>query len=193
MLATMALLTSCSSNRLSSTGVFLPPVHQQQLEKSAICCKSYVEMQFFKLTPAVEQPTSLTPESPVFKFATGRSFFAAFELPNGKSRQFTMKTLPVNTLLNQYGHVLIPAVVFLDHRYEPLETLVPAFLARSPVIIGESWGEAILDVPRDARFVVVFDSKSSKGLAWRDSDQRSGFLYVRPGPTGEIRVLANGG
>lgn len=177
---------------MSAIGTFLPPEHNQKLAQTKPCCASYRDIQYAKLSLGQEATAVLTPESPVFEFPSGRSFFAAFELP-ANSRAIIVKTYPVNMLYNRTGHVLIPAVHFLDAGHQVVATFKPPYVARNPRVIGNSWGEAEVLIPGSARYVVLLDSKSLDGLAWRDTDQRSGFLPVRSGPTGELIVLAKGG
>ena len=188
----LVFLAGCSSGPLSTTGTFLPPEHNQKLAQAKSCCSSYREVQYAKLALGQETAAILSPESPVFDFSDGRSFFAAFELPD-KSQLVAVKTYPVNMVYNPAGHVLVPAVQFLDAKHQIVETVKPSYLARNPRVIGNSWGEAEVPIPPAARYVILLDGKLSPGLSWRDSDQRSGFLFVRSGPTGELSVLVRGG
>jgi maltose operon periplasmic protein len=188
----LVFIQGCATGPMNATGTFLPPEHNQKLAQTKLCCASYRDMKYAKLTLGQETTAALTLESPVFEFPNGRSFFAAFELP-ANSRAIILKTYPVNMLYNRTGHVLIPAVHFLDAGHQVVATLKPPYVARNPLMIGNSWGEAEVLIPGAARYIVLLDSKSPDGLAWRDMDQRSGFLPVRSGPTGEMIVLAKGG
>jgi hypothetical protein len=170
-------------------GTFLPPEHDKLLTQAKPCCSSYREIKYQRLNLGEEIATALTPESPVFEFPHARSFFAAFELPSD-SLAILVKTYPVNMLYNRTGHVLVPAVLFLDAGHNPIGILKPRYLPRKPKVIGDSWAEGEAAVPRSARYFILLDGKSSGGFSWGDSDQFSGFLFVRSGPTGEISVLA---
>jgi maltose operon periplasmic protein len=184
-------LSSCATGPLDATGTFLPPAHTQKLLSSNLCCATYKNFQYNKLTKNQEIKVAITPKSPVFEFNQGRSFFSAFELPNEVTKSLTVKTEPVNMLWNRTGHVLIPAIIFLDNQFNVIEISNPNYEARSPKVIGGSWAEAAISIPVSAKYVVLIDGKSSDGLAWRDSDQPSGLLFVRSGPTGEVSLLAN--
>lgn len=162
----------------------------RQLQAAPLCCASFRELPTEKLKLGEERAFALTPSSPVHEFPHGRSFFAAYELPPG-TRTLLVKTMPVNMLFNPVGHVLVPAVIFLDGNRAFGASAVPRFVSRSPRIIGDSWAEASVAVPANARFAIVVDSKSGDDLAWRDSDQRSGYLHVRAGPTGTGSVTAS--
>jgi hypothetical protein len=187
----LALLAGCATGPMSAPGTFLPPEHNLKLAQAKPCCSSLANIPYTKLTHDHEQSATLSPESQVFEFSSGRSFFSAFELPVN-SRVIVLKTYPVNMLLNRTGHVLLPAVQFLDVRHQVVETVAPTYSTRSPRVIGDSWAEAGVPVPVSARYFIILDSKSPGGLAWRDADQRSGSLFVRSGPTGEATVLVRG-
>lgn len=188
LILVLVLFSGCSSGSLNATGKFLPPVHNEQLAKAKPCCISYSEIRYSKTNLGEEIKIEISPESQIFEFPDGKSYFAAYELPNS-FKAINVKTYPVNMVLNRYGHVLIPAIQFLDERHQLIENIKPQYLAKNPRVIGNSWGEAEVLVPSSARYFIVLDSKSSQGLSWRDPDQRSGYLYVRSGPTGELDIL----
>lgn len=192
VLLSLLALCGCADGHLSNVGTFLPPEHAQQLAQRKVCCSSYREIRYGSLEIGKEVEFAITPESPIFEFKDGRSFFSAFELPVGKARILTLKTYPVNTLYNLAGHVLVPSVQFLDAELRVIDAQTPKYIARYPRVIGRPWGEAEINVPSAAQFVVILDGKSSGGLSWRDRDQRSGFLFVRSGPTGELSINLSG-
>lgn len=185
------LLSACATGPLDQTGTFLPPEHERQLANAQLCCTSYGQIQFGKLKMDEEKSFALLPSSPVFQFPHGRSFLVGYELPAG-AKTLLLKTLPVNMLYNRTGHVLVPAVVFLDEKKELSEIVRPSFVSRRPSFIGDSWAEGSVAVPSNAKFAIVVDAKAQQGLAWRDSDQRSGYLQVRSGPTGMGSVVISG-
>lgn len=187
-IVTSACLAGCATGPLNIPGTFLPPQHYVKLTVTDPCCVSYGDMQYVKLNIDEEMKATLSPESPVFEFSDGKSFFSAYELPSNAG-SIHLKTYPVNMLLNRFGHVLIPAVQFLDERHQLIKQIKSTYISRSPRVVGDSWGEAEVIVPLAARYLILLDSKSPTGLAWRDRDQRSGYLAVRSGPTGEVSVL----
>jgi hypothetical protein len=94
-------------------------------------------------------------------------------------------------LYNPVGHVLVPAVQFLNADYQLIETAKPPFVERNPRVIGRSWAEAQIAVPASARYFVLLDGKSTPMLRWPDPPKP--FLHVRSGPTGDFTVQAQGG
>lgn len=188
-----AVLCGCGTSSLTASGKFLPPIHQEKLANAKTCCATYRDMPFGKLVLGEDKPAVISPDSPVFEFQDGRSFFVSFEIPPGDRRVVVLKTFPVNTFLNAAAHVLIPEVQFLDLEYQPLSTVKPRYVALNPRIIGDSWAEAEVAIPATARFLIIRDGKELGGMAWRDTDQRSGFLFIRSGPTGELKILVRGG
>jgi len=186
------IMSACTTGPLEQTGIFLPPEHEKQLAARKVCCASYGEFHFQRLDKNAESTFTLVPDSPVFQFPHGRSYFAAYELPVAAAT-LIVKTIPVNMLYNPVGHVLVPAVVFLDANKNLIGIARPTYTPKHPRVIGDSWAEASLPIVSGARFAIVVDARSPQTLAWRDSDQRSGYLNVRSGPTGRGSVIAFGG
>ena len=182
----VALLSACASGPLSEPGTFLPPQHSAAAQAAKVCCATYREIQYAKLQRGIETKVVVSSESPVFEFDGRKSFFAAFELPPGTNRILVVTTVPVNMLWNRTGHVMIPAVIFLDDAYQPYRNIYPPYQTDSRPFRG-SWAEGQVEVPKDARYVILKEGPAG-GLAWRDRDQPSGSLFVRGGPTGEISV-----
>jgi hypothetical protein len=180
----------CATGPFAATGVFLPPRHHAALAKARVCCASYREMHYAALKSHVETAAVLAPDSPVYEFGAQRSFFAAYELPEGTGRVLQVRTKPVNTRWNLTAHVLIPAVTLLDGAHTVLKTLRPSFDTRLE-FPTHAWAEAFIRVPDAARYAVLSASPEAEGLAWRDDTQASGWLFVRAGPTGEISVTSS--
>jgi hypothetical protein len=185
-------MASCSTGPLNDPGTFLPPRHYQALEIAKLCCAGYRDIQYVKLQRGIETKTVISPDSPVFEFDGRRSFFAAFELPTGSNRIFLVTTVPVNMLWNPAGHVIVPAVQFLDDAHKPIELLEPRYEPNSRFPRG-SWAEAQVRVPNAARYAILLEDRNARGVAFRDRDQPSGSLFVRSGPTGQVSVLLLGG
>ena len=184
-------VAGCANEPLGTAGTFLPPQHYQAMQSAKLCCASYRDMKFARLEPGRETKAVIGPDSPVFEFDGRRSFFAAYELPAGANRVLTVTTVPMNMLLNRYGHVMVPAIQFLDAGHKPIETVQPRYQTDSKPFRG-SWAEGQVPVPPAARYAVVIEGKGG-GLGWRDRDQPGGVLFVRSGPTGEIALALSGG
>lgn len=193
LFASVALIMAgCSTGPFNDIGTFLPPRHYQTLETAKLCCAAYGDIQYVKLQRGAETKAVISPGSPVFEFDGRRSFFAAFEFPAGSNRIFLVTTVPVNMLWNRAGHVIVPAVQFLDDVYKPIELVQPRYEPNSRFPRG-SWAEAQVRVPNAARYAILLEGRNASGIAWRDRDQSSGSLFVRSGPTGEVSVLLLGG
>jgi len=185
-LLVVLLVSACAGGPFGEAGTFLPPKHREALQAAKVCCASYRDIQYAKLQRGVETKIVVSTESPVFEFDGRRGFFAAFELPPGANRVLVVTTVPVNMLWNRTGHVMIPAVLFLDDSYQPYRNIYPPYQTDSQPFRG-SWAQGQVEVPKDARYVILLEGPAG-GLAWRDRDQASGSLFVRGGPTGEIGV-----
>jgi len=191
-LSVMIMVSGCAAGPLNETGTFLPPRHYQAMETAKLCCASYGDIHYAQLQRGTETKAVISPDSPVFEFDGRRSFFAAFELPAGSNRIFMVTTVPVNMLWNRAGHVMVPAVQFLDDSYKQIEFVQPRYEPDSRFPRG-SWAEAQVRVPNAARYAILLEGRNVDGIAWRDRDQPSGSLFVRSGPTGNVSVLLLGG
>lgn len=182
-------ISGCASGPLDAPGTFLPPQHYQALASAVLCCKSYSDIHYAPLTRGKTSDVLILPTSPVFEFDGRRSFFAAFELEGGVNRILTVTTKPVNLVWNPDGHVMVPSVQFLDQRHQKIELARPQYATQR----GESGAQAFLKVPEGAKYVILLGGTHTSGISWPDSDQRSGQLFIRSGPTGKIGVLLLGG
>lgn len=185
-----AAVAGCAQEPVGTAGTFLPPQHYQAMQSAKLCCASYRDMRFARLEPGKEAKATIGPDAPVFEVAGRRSFFAAYELAPGPDRTLAVTTLPMNMLLNRYGHVMVPALQFLDADHRPIELAEPRYQTASRPFRG-SWAEAKVPVPAAARYVLLIEGKGG-GLGWRDPDQPGGVLFVRNGPTGEVAVTQSG-
>ncbi|WP_139351770.1 hypothetical protein [Polaromonas sp. A23] len=184
-----AAISGCASGPLDVPGTFLPPQHYQALASAPLCCKSYGDIHYAPLQRGRTSDALVLPTSPVFEFDGRRSFFAAFELAGGVNRILTVTTEPVNLTWNPVGHVMVPSVLFLDPDHKKIELVQPQYAVQAK----EPGARALLTVPNGARYAVLLSGTGTSGISWPDSDQRSGQLFIRSGPTGKIGVLLLGG
>lgn len=170
---------------------FLPPKHDEALDRSAECCRDMKSLPFRNLEDGQKIRTLVGPNTPAFSFPEGKSFFLAVRLGKTGKRNLIVRTYPQNMLNNMDGHVFVPRVTFLSSQYAVLATVTPEFTVQRPALgIGESSWRADMTVPSDADFAVVHTSVQDrmKVMGMRDRDQRGGYLYTRTGPAGEIEV-----
>jgi len=184
--------TACAPGSVGEMGTFLPAQHYDVLRGAKLCCSSYSQIQYAKLTRGAESRIVISTDSPVAEFDGRRSFFAAFELPTGVSRLLVISTVPMNMRWNPTAHVLVPAIQFLDAAYRPISLAAPGYQTKLP-FIGGPRAEARVSVPNDAHYAVLIEGTHVAGLGWRDSDRPSGVLFIRRRPTGEAGVLLLGG
>ena len=175
----------------SSPGTSLVPAHTEALEKARLCCSSLSRLPFSALLAGTPVELELGPSSPVFDFGRGKSFFAAFRLEDGRPKTFEVETFPVNMLLNRYGHAFIPSIAFYDSQYRLLSAESPVMAYRK-VPLERERGFARLAIPEAAVFIVVYSNAVPGYLTLKDPDQPGGHLFINPGPTGVIRVVASG-
>jgi hypothetical protein len=184
------LMAACATGPFDAIGVFLPPLHRQALDRAAVCCASFRDIKYEKLSRSVESGVDISSSSPVFEFDGQRSFFAAYELPAGDARFLVVTTVPVNMVWNPAGHVMIPSIQFVDGDYKAIEITHPRYQTSSGW--RGAWAEALVRVPSNAKYAILIDTKSAGGLSWRDGDKFSGEAFVRNGPTGKVGIKVLG-
>jgi hypothetical protein len=177
---------------LSACGHFLPPEHETTLSNKANCCNSFESLPYQTIEFKKPIRTLVGPNSPTFNFTQGKSFFAAISLPTlGANSALTIRTYPLNMTPNVNGHVFVPRITFLTTQYAVISSISPDFYVQSPRFgIGESSWRVDQKVPVGSAFVVIHTSQQerNKPMRMRDTDQRSGYLYTRTGPAGEIEI-----
>lgn len=173
-------------------GGFQPPVHEQMLAKSSICCDSLDKLDYKLLGINKSLRTFVGPNTPVYDFAQGKSYFIAVQIqPKSIDTMLSVRTFPQNMLYNREGHVFVPRIIFLTDDYQILSSLSPEFYVQGPKFgIGESSWRFDLTIPQGAKRAIIHtsDSERVRVMRMKDSDQRSGYLYTRTGPAGEIEI-----
>jgi maltose operon protein len=117
-------LSGCSS---TSAGSWLDPLEAkspiytgvpattteslQQLQSASICCSSLDQIPFQPLDTAHTKYYEINGESPAYAFATGKSFFSAFELPDDLNRA----TIAIDVVAG--ATVFAPTVLILDEHF----------------------------------------------------------------------------
>ena len=111
----------------------------------------------FKRISAAEK-IKFDQSSPVFDFENGRSYFAAFEIPDDSSRHFRIKSFFNGMLIGQYFD---PIILVMNENYEPITigSLELKFFEAAPSWDGIAHMLGEFSVDRSAKYVVVLTSK----------------------------------
>ncbi len=131
------------------------------------CCRSYREISYSQLDVESTRVVSIGPNDQVFQFETGKSPFAAFELPLVKEplrltvESYMQASLQSPTTGDQY--FFAPNVVFLDAEYQVLRIREPR--------------------ARRVQYVPVTEFFGTGGLGWKivwgtDIEEREGVRFV---------------
>jgi hypothetical protein len=205
-LAILVLLGGCAAPQIGE--------HSKALDRTAVCCSTYAEVQMATLTGGTESRTEVSLNSPAFVFPEGKSFFLAYRLPQSKatSRKLTIRTFAVNTVNINAAHVFVPRVTTLDAKLKPVRSVAPALARHRPRIIGESWwqGEITLDPSEEYALLHTGVVERAARLQTPDSDAGAvyaptsggggvlipnarGYRIIPGGPTGELAILFTDG
>ena len=80
------------------------------------CCASVSQFRYQPILPGMKK-FKIDRSSPVFNFDKGRSYFSAFEIAEGGSRHFRVKSYFNGMLIGQYFD---PVILVLDAQYQPI-------------------------------------------------------------------------
>jgi len=117
------------------------PLNEQltHLQKATVCCKHYNEINYEKLNLPDAKKVEFKPESPAFNFESGKSFFAAYQLPPFSG--------PYNVTLHAYpsagmgdSTTLRPKILLLDEAFN-----VTRQIDESNAHIRNSAGKVVMD------------------------------------------------
>ena len=140
---------------LGLTGCATPVAEQlSSLESAAVCCTSMSEFKYVPLTREDEREVKLTAESSVFVFESGKSYFAAYELPgwNGAPYQIRAESLTAHAR----GGFLTPSALMLDAGFKVTRRFnVGAGPTTRPHVLHVFVNEA----NANERYVVLFTGK----------------------------------
>ncbi|MDT3735781.1 MAG: hypothetical protein ROZ00_06125 [Denitratisoma sp.] len=132
------------------------PRQIEQLSGIAPCCVDASQFRFEVLKQGEEIKTSFSESSPVFNFHTGKSYFAAFQLPpsNRAGSNLSVRTFWAATKLEQ-PQVFCPSVTFYDEDFKPITTEL-FMLSYHPGATkeGGQW-RSMAPVPSEALYAVM--------------------------------------
>lgn len=162
-------------------------------ESKASCCKSPADFKYEPLSPSALTPMSLSEESPVYVFATGKSYFKAHALPQQRTatklriRSFATGSTAFET--QKLSQLYCPQVSFLNSNYDTLTSndMVPS-VARGALATGILPSFlAEFEIPTSAVYVVLHTNPAGYGrLATRYT---GGGAYM----VGSALVMERGG
>ncbi|RQM72271.1 transcriptional regulator [Aeromonas jandaei] len=89
----------------------------QSLEVAKTCCKDFANIPYADMAPGASQLTVIDAKSPVYVFAEGKSYFAAYRLPtHSGDLKITIEGIIDQTMFE-------PVVVMLDSRFQVTRTM----------------------------------------------------------------------
>jgi len=140
VLMIIAITSGCMSVMpTGAAGAMSTPFTETVSLDAAVCCNSLAEMPFQRLAPGADGEIKLDAESPLYKFSDGRSYFAAFELPDFREES----RIKVRSLISK-NRVFQPSVLLLNRQFQPVRVFgdeafpyVPAKVLTPDSLVGE--------------------------------------------------------
>lgn len=153
-----------------------------ELGKKPACCTGVHQFSYAAMSTTGPTPIQLGPQSPVFDFDVGKSYFSALELPPnsaGRMLQFyAMATGSTAFETSTLAQIFCPRVLFLDadKRTISADDQVPSFDIFTDFGALMRGAGAQFPVPDAARYVVVHSNPARFGqLVYRYS-RPSGYM-----------------
>jgi maltose operon protein len=147
---------------LALAGCAVPLADQlDTLSRASVCCTQLSEFKYQKLTANETRSVSLDEKSLAYVFESGKSFFAAFELPTF-SQPYTVSLYSTpHPAGNGRGTVLRPRIMLLDASFEITRTLadVPFRVGAGHALVKDFF---VNRANRDERYLVVYTAPSEK-------------------------------
>jgi len=137
------------------------PVAKQRSEllKAAPCCPSASALPFSVLPPDTTLELEISRESPVFHFAAGRSYFAAFHLSTSTARHLAFR-VRAQGLTSITESTFCPTVLFLDEAFGTLSDTDVGIAYVMPQDAIRGYFVGAVPVPAQARHVVIYSTKA---------------------------------
>lgn len=159
------------------------PRQAEILQTARSCCSSLAQLPISGTVGSARLSAEFTDNSAVFDFPEGRSYFAAFELPPdwiGGSLELTTWHRGNTTLDSQ---VFCPVVTALDSAKKSLGNLALGGMKFTRAgFIDNAHFSALVEVPKDAAYIVVHTPTSTIGGSLRASvDRQGGAIIVGSG------------
>jgi maltose operon periplasmic protein len=155
----VALLTS----GLLQGCLTLPPLGEAKgmLDRAPNCCASLSRLPFQRLPLGADVSVELNESSPAFEFASGRSFFVAFELPRANN----FLTLTVKSYYSR--DVFYPVVTLLNSNFEVARRVGPPDIRPIPANgeRGRIQGTITILPEENERYAVIHTSDGLVGRA----------------------------
>lgn len=177
--------------------------HEAVLASALPCCSAYSDFNFLPVA-AAKARFEIGLSSPVHEFKSGRSYFAAFELPSGKARKFRLKTYFSGTWT--LGTYFKPIALVLDADHEPLSSrpVRTAFVEGNVFSDPRTHMLGFIEVDDQAKYLVIHtEPSSSASRIFSTSQDGTGYMSeplfaskgsvddeikLTPSPVGSIRL-----
>jgi hypothetical protein len=163
---------------------------QDRLTRARTSVSNYEEMPSIPLVAGERIDIELDEDSPAFQFSSGKSFYAAYELPEidpSQELELVVRSFLLTGFLPN-STVFVPRFAFLDARKRLHSTRDDLTLTWSTTARRYQGAHFVggVGVPQNARYVVIFTVESNQRLFSRSAN---GTLRpVRHSPFGSLEV-----
>lgn len=148
------------------------------------CCENVSQFKFSQMKQGEELIASISETSPAFGFPSGKSYFAAFQLPPSirTGTTMTLRTFWAATKLER-PQVFCPSVTFYDKGVKPITTELFMLSYHQGATKDDGHWRSMASVPSDALYAVLHTETRRIGniLAVSTGSMAPPLLLVGPG------------
>jgi maltose operon periplasmic protein len=165
---------------------------QVALSTAKLCCDTYKNMTFRTISLGEPVEVDISEESPAFMFPDGRSFFAAFRIPQG-AKGLDYMAGASGIFVSTYT-VFMPQFLFLDESFQvvapPQEVLyAQARKLFEPGYLTIAYWSGEETIPERARYLVMHTSEAKLGWMVQYSATAGGSIFM----AGRTPIYVSGG
>lgn len=141
------------------------PIEKQavHLAEANGCCSSLSQAEFRALDGRKEAEFKITESSPTFKFEEGKSYFAAYQLPEGGLARIAVKSTVQDTFIRDTEQVFCPSLIFMDTGKQVIGKQSLDLHYSGMQWFGNPYWAGVAEIPMGARYVVFYTRADAVG------------------------------
>lgn len=135
------------------------PIEKQavRLANANGCCHSLDQVQFKPLESSKETEFKISEESPTFQFEDGKSYFAAYALPQTNAyTKVAVKSTVQDTFIRDTEQIFCPSLMFIDENKQILGKEGIGLRYSGPGWISNPYWFGAAHIPSGARYIIFY-------------------------------------
>lgn len=154
--------------------------YQQLVQQQSVCCQDFADVSYAPIPVGQESTAKIDKSSPLFKFADGVAYFAAYQVPDDQA------TYKINLSFNIYKQVFLPEILILNKNYQITHIYNNELFERNPnAFVEQANVEREFQMGGDDRaYMILYVPHSKVGKEFTVESEKALFNrkhnYARP-------------